>query len=176
MESVFKSQITPDEYAPFYEAYIQLSPETHLKAALELSGKQLAAILDELKTEDLQKAYAPEKWTIADLLVHIFDAEMVFLSRALHIARAPGVALPGYDQDVFVASADANTLTIHQIRELFQYLRKTTLIYLSCLPLSSFTHTGSADGKGVSVRALGFMIVGHQLHHTHILLDRYLNR
>ena len=120
--------------------------------------------------------YAPGKWSIAELLLHIIDAERVFQYRALRIGRGDRTDLPGFDQDLFVNNSEAAHRTLDSLREEYNAVRLSSLLLFQSFTKVQLLSEGSADGQGVSVRALGFMICGHQKHHEEILKSRYLQK
>jgi uncharacterized damage-inducible protein DinB len=160
-------------YAPFYDHYIRLAGRDWLQNGLTDSLEELLDLLLPHQEEWLQHRYAPGKWTVAELLVHVLDAELIFLSRALFIARQPGACLPGYDQDVFVSASRPQQFAKGHLMEIFQKQRDLTIFYFQSFDAHQLSAQGTADGQLVNVMALGAIAVGHMRHHTRILQDRY---
>jgi len=120
-------------------------------------------------------SYAYGKWSVAEVLVHIMDAERVFQYRALRFARNDGTELKGFDQDSYVPQSMANKRNKRDILEEFVALRKSSLMLFKSFDGIQLLRIGVASGTKMSVRALGFVICGHQVHHFKILEERYLS-
>ncbi|WP_224490552.1 DinB family protein [Robertkochia flava] len=166
--------LNKSEYAIFYAPYINVVGAVDLLEELVARQKAFNTILNGLEQHDLGYSYAPGKWTIAELILHIIDAERVFQYRALCIARGDMTSFPGYDQDTYVKASEAEKRSLVSLREEFNAVRAASLALFRSFSSSSMLRVGQADGKDVSVRALGFMISGHQKHHELVLKDRYL--
>ena len=119
-------------------------------------------------------SYADGKWSVAEVLVHLMDAERVFQYRALRFARNDRTELKGFDQDAYVPESSANSRNKKDIEEEFVAIRKSSLKLFGSLGAEELSRSGKANGTSMSVRALGFVICGHQAHHFKIIKDRYL--
>ena len=119
-------------------------------------------------------AYADGKWTIKQVLGHMADTERVFAFRALCFSREH-VSLPGFDQDVYMQKATFNARCLDDIADEFRIVREATLYLLKSMTEEQWLRRGIASGSAVSVRALAYMIAGHEMHHLKILKERYLN-
>lgn len=162
------------EYAPYAIAYIRLLPEDGAVM------KHAAGNFDEIRTlilslpeEVLMYRYAPGKWNIKEILVHIIDTERIFAYRALRIARNDKTPLPGYEQDDYVPASNASERMIDDIIEEYAAVRKSTLTLFQSFREDDFVKTGIANNHPVSVRALAYQIAGHELHHLSIIKERY---
>ena len=118
--------------------------------------------------------YEPNKWTPKDVILHIVDAERIFQYRALRIARCDKTALPGFEENSYVETANANSRTLNSIIEEFKLVRTTTIQLFETFNEHQLLEIGTASDKTISVRALLPIIIGHQLHHQNILNERYL--
>lgn len=118
--------------------------------------------------------YAPDKWSIRQVMNHVNDTERVFVFRALWFARGFDEPLPSFDQDVAVtfAGADARSWASHL--EEFATVRAATMTFFRSLPEGAANRNGIASGNPFSVRALAYIIAGHVEHHLKILRKRYL--
>lgn len=167
------------EYAAFYQNYVQLAGAcTHKEDLLLALQQAMDGFLQTFKNHNaswMNLRYAPEKWTVNEVIQHLLDCEVIFLARALHIARQPGSELPGFDENIFQTNLQHNNITIEGLLEDFQLQRALTTAVLNRISAASLESTGSANGHTVSVRALFNMISGHQIHHQNILKERYLN-
>lgn len=164
-----------DEYDPFYAHYIELAKiyGDGLRA-LEDSKNKLIAVVDNIGEAKAEYRYAIDKWTPKELIQHIIDSEVVFLYRALRIARKDKTALPGFNQDLYVQNSYANDYTLFEIMEQFKLLRLLTILTFTHFHPKTFTYKGVANKNEVTVRALAFIIAGHTLHHAEVLEERYL--
>lgn len=167
-------ELKSNEYGKFYEGYIRVLGAVDLMPEFKARTEAFNRILERLEETDLHYSYAPGKWTIAELILHIIDAERVFQYRALRIGRGDITDLPGYDQDVFVPNCNASGRTLASLKEEFGQVRTAGITLFENFPKEALLRVGRASGDKVSVRALGFMICGHQKHHENILKERYL--
>jgi len=144
----------------------------HLARAREATTK----LVVDLPEEKLLYRYAPGKWTIKEILVHIVDDERIYSYRALRFAREDPTPLPGFEQDPFAVSSQANERPVADVLDEFAAVREATIALYRGLPEAALLRSGVADGKRSTVRALGYHIAGHEAHHVRILQQRYLGR
>ncbi|GAB2943893.1 DinB family protein [Hymenobacter coalescens] len=163
------------EYGAYYDRYIQQIPAgTDPVEQLRAQQAELRAMLENLSDEQALLRYAPGKWSIKETLVHIIDTERVFAYRALRIARADQHPLPGFDQDQFTAYAGADARALADILREYDAQRAATLALLASFTAEAFARVGSASGMPVSVRALVYMLPGHEAHHLQLWRERVL--
>ncbi|HEY8224063.1 MAG TPA: DinB family protein [Pyrinomonadaceae bacterium] len=163
------------ETAPYYFRYIDLVPDGDV---VEILAKQLTetnSFLARISEEESLYRYAPDKWTIRQVLNHLNDTERVFLNRALWFARGFAEPLPSFDQDIGVAGADANRVIWTNLVEEFRHVRLDTLSFFRNLAPVAWSRTGVASGNPFTVRALAYIIVGHTKHHEAVIRERYLS-
>ena len=118
--------------------------------------------------------YADGKWTIKDIIQHIIDAERIFAYRALRFARSDTTALPSFDENTYVEEAQANKRSIQDLLTELLIVRQATLALFKTFSEEQLLKKGTASNNPMSVRALGFVIIGHQNHHQRVFLERYL--
>ncbi len=165
------------EYAQFYDTYIsKVNKNDKLLAELNNSAKQLKAAISQLTEEQLMYKYAPGKWCIKDILMHMIDVERVFLYRAMRFARLDKTPLPFFDEDAYANVAAASKMTIKSILAEFMATRKASITFYNNLPKAAQKHTGIASQATMSVRATAWIIYGHQLHHWGVIQQKYLNK
>lgn len=156
-----------------FERYIALCGEWDLLTALG----QFADLSHFLHVDQLaaraQQRYAPDKWTVASVVQHIIDSERVFSYRALRIARGDTTPLPGFDQDLFAAHDNCAANSWASIAEAFHATRAATQCLYASLPPEALFNTAPCSGIEISAGSLGFVILGHQLHHMRVLRDLY---
>jgi len=160
------------ETAAYYFRYINLVPDGDIITTLEKQLDQTVTFLDTISEEKSLFRYAPDKWSIRQVMNHVNDVERVLLFRALWFARGFTAPLPGFDQEVSSAKADDFAWKSHV--EEFQNVRRATLSFFRNLPAEHWTRRGVADEKPFTVNALSYIIAGHLTHHQNVLRQRYL--
>ena len=164
----------PDEHAPYFSRYIELVPEEDLLGAIETQTRETAALLAGVGEEKAAFRYAPDKWSIKQLVGHVTDAERVFAFRLLAFARGEQSPLPGFDENVYVENAGFDARPFAELLDAFAATRRATLLLLRGLPPEAWTRSGTANEKPISVRAVAYTLLGHELHHVKVLRERYL--
>jgi DinB superfamily len=167
---------TPDasEYAPYYGRYISLVGADDILAALEEQVRGTQALLAGLSEAQGDYRYAPEKWSVKEVLGHLIDTERVFAYRALRVARNDRTPLPGFEQDDYVRYGDFATQQLTSLIEEFVCVRRSNLLLFRQFGPEAWMRRGIADQKEISVRALAYIIAGHELHHRQVLQEKYL--
>ncbi|MEL1244263.1 DinB family protein [Flavobacterium sp. DGU11] len=169
------TDISPDEYAPYQEAYIHLVNEEYtLTEELEISVHNLIHFVREIPMDKYDYRYAEGKWTIKDILQHIIDSERIFAYRALRFSRNDTTPLPGFDENSYAANTDAAKRSINDLLTEMSAVRHANIMMFKSFTAEDLIRKGTASGYTVSVRALGFLLVGHQNHHIKIFKERYL--
>jgi uncharacterized damage-inducible protein DinB len=161
------------EYAPYYDRYISLVQGDNILKALDEQRRQMMLLLSCRDEEDGDFRYAPGKWSAKEVLGHVCDSERVFAYRALRIARADATPLEGFEQDDYVRNGPFASRPLEDLVEDFIAVRRATLSLLRNLDEPAWTRRGLANKNEVSVRALAYMIAGHELHHRRILEEKY---
>lgn len=167
----------PGEYPPYADMYIRLLPDDgrildHLWDNFRAARKFVRAI----PGERLTHRYAPGKWSIKQILVHIIDDERIYAYRALRFARGEKLGLTGFDQDAYAAASEADRRSLDSILQEWETVRLATIALFANLPEASLTRIGHGSGSAsdASVRALAYHIAGHEQHHLHVIRERYL--
>jgi hypothetical protein len=164
----------PNEAASYYSTYTDLVSSDNVLEAIETQMEETLSFLSSVSEEQSLHRYAPEKWSIRELVNHFNDTERVFLYRALWFARGFSDPLPSFDQDIGVAGAGANQVSWAQHLEEFRTIRLATISFFRNLPSDAWMRSGIASDNSVTVRALAYIIAGHVTHHTAIIRERYL--
>ena len=165
-----------DEAVEYYHGYISQAGSGDIVQLMRSQREEAAAYLRGITEERSLYRYAPEKWSIAQVLSHINDTERVFAFRALWFARGFESPLPSFDQDIAVTAADADVRPWSDHIGEFQAIRSSTLALFASLPTEAWMRRGVASGNPFTVRALAYIIVGHVNHHIRVLGERYLNQ
>lgn len=163
----------PGEYAPYYDRYISLIPGTEILATLDSQRRQMMLLLSGRDEADGDFRYAPDKWSAKQVLGHVCDTERIFAYRALRIARGDRTPIEGFEQDDYVRNGPFVQLPISEIIDDYIAVRRATLTLLRNLDEPAWTRRGIANKNEVSVRALAYIIAGHELHHRRILEEKY---
>jgi hypothetical protein len=162
------------EYAPYYGKYITLVAGDNVVAALEDQPRQTLALLSGLSEEQGDFRYAPDKWSIKEMLGHVIDAERVFSYRALRFARHDGTPLASFEQDDYVRAGGFGDRRLVDLIEEFVAVRRATVWLFRTLSPDAWMRRGVASGNPVSVRAVAYIVAGHELHHRAVLQEKYL--
>lgn len=165
----------PGEYPPYFDTYISLVKGEHLYDELFQSYIDTMELVTSLDAETLFYRYAPGKWTILDIVQHIIDSERIFNYRALCFARNDATALPGFEENDYAANGNATRRDINDLVRELSLVRASTIELFKSFDEEMMNRKGTANGKVVSVRALLFAILGHELHHRKIIQERYMN-
>lgn len=165
----------PGEYAPYTIMYIDLVPNDgqvlkHLRDHLAAT----LAFIRSFPAEKLATPHQPGEWTIQEILVHLSDSERIFAYRALRIARQDTTPLAGFEQDDYVPTSRANTRGLASILEEYAAVRLATVTMFESFEEDVYTRTGIASENRVSVRALAYIIAGHEQHHMNSIRENYL--
>jgi hypothetical protein len=164
----------PSEYAEYYGRYIGLVPEDDLCAAMAAQTEATLAFLRALPEAAGDHRYAPGKWSIKEVVGHVMDAERVFAMRALFFARLDAAALPGFEQDDWVNAATFDAQPLDELIAEFEHVRRGNLYFLKHLSAEAWRRRGTASGYDFSVRALAYVMLGHERYHLEVLRTRYL--
>ncbi|AXT49911.1 DinB family protein [Aquimarina sp. BL5] len=169
-----QSLLTSGEYNPYYGVFIDQAENANILIGLQQSKQKFIDFVNTISDEKLTYAYAEGKWTIAEVLQHIIDTERIFSYRALRFARNDKSPLIGFDQDEYVPNSNANNYSRQELIEDFEAARNNTVGLFKSFTQNMLTEIGEASGSPMSVRAIGYVLSGHQKHHLHVIKDRYL--
>jgi hypothetical protein len=162
-----------DEIPAHYVGYIANVPEDDPVAVLATQIDVTATLLRGLSETDALKRYAPGKWSVKEIVGHLADTERIMAYRALRIARGDETPLAAFDENAYVPPAKFDARPLADLIADLRTVRTATLALFRTFDADSWRRRGTASGKPVSVRALGYMIPGHERHHVKILKDRY---
>ena len=164
----------PSTYAAYYETYINKVPQNNVNEALKMNTDAFIDFLESLTEEKSDYAYAPGKWTLKEVLLHLSDAEHIFSYRALRIARNDQTPLSGFEENEYVPFSNASYRTLASIIDELKAVRASTQILFSSFDAEGLARLGTASNHPVGVLAIGFIIAGHTYHHMQIIKERYL--
>lgn len=161
------------EYAAHFHVYIGLVPEGSLIDILNEQTERLQKLYGSIREADGDYRYAPEKWTVKEVLGHVIDTERIMSYRMLRVARGDRTPLPGFNEGDFVRGAEFGRLSIARLLEQFIAVRRATLELIESLPEHAWEREGEVAGYPATARALAYVIAGHERHHTQLLQERY---
>ncbi len=164
----------PDEYAEHYHHYVELVPDGHIVGTLEMQIEEAIEFLHGPAATRPDFAYAPGKWTVKQVIGHVADAELIFLSRALRIARSDRTPQPAFDENAYVDNANFAERQYHGLVDDLGANRHASVRFFRGLSPEMWARRGIASGHEISVRAIAWIIAGHEIHHRRILQERYL--
>lgn len=163
-----------DEYAAYYQKYVALLPDSDVVAILSSQLDSTTALLGSIDETKAGSRYAPDKWSIKELVGHLIDTERVFAYRAMRFARNDQTPVSGFEQDDYVLHGEFDSRTLADLAAEFEHLRRSNIHFFQGLGEGAWGRRGTANDSEVSVRALAHIIGGHEAHHVNILRTRYL--
>jgi uncharacterized damage-inducible protein DinB len=167
---------TENEYAPYYHKYIERVPDDDVRSILRIQLDDTLALLRPLTEEQAGIRYAEGKWSIRQVIGHMTDVERIMAYRALRIGRADETPLAGFDENVYAQTGEFDRRTLRSLLAELELTRASTAAFFHNLPEAAWERRGTANNYPVSVRAIAYIIAGHELHHREILQERYLRR
>lgn len=167
---------TPEssEYAPYYGRYISLVSGSDILTTLRTQLPETAKLFSTLSEASGEFRYAPDKWSIKEMLGHLTDSERVFAYRALRIARNDRTPIEGFEQDDYVRYGSFHQCRLAELVEEFEHVRQASLDLFRNLNQEAWMRRGIANKNEISVRALAYIVAGHELHHRNVLREKYL--
>ncbi len=158
----------------FYHNYISQVPENNLEEAFSEGTTAFIQFIETIPPEKYDYRYAEGKWTVKEVLQHIIDAERIFGYRALRFARKDPTFLPGFDENSYAENAGADKREWNPLVEEFKVVRMASEYLFASFDDEQLDATGTANNNSIYVLGIGFIVVGHSLHHLKILKERYL--
>jgi uncharacterized damage-inducible protein DinB len=166
----------PNEYAPFAGVYVDLvATDGRILQHLSDNFKAVQQLAAALSEEQLLHRYAPGKWTIKEVLVHLVDDERIYAYRAMCFARGEQQSLPGFEQEDYAANSGANERSLESIMEEYEAVRRSTIALFGSFTDEALARWGNANGYMCTVRGLLYHLAGHELHHLRIIKEKYLS-
>ncbi|QFF99130.1 DinB family protein [Psychrobacillus glaciei] len=164
-----------NEYAPYYSTYVQLVAEGDFIQTLQHQIEVTITLLQDISDQQALYRYAPEKWSLKEVIGHMADTERIMGFRLLSIARGETVALPGYNDNEYVRNASFDKESVEDLLQNLYIVRQSTIHLIKSLLSKDFLRRGTANNSEVTVRALIVIIAGHELHHCNIIRERYIS-
>jgi uncharacterized damage-inducible protein DinB len=169
------TDLEASEYAPYQASYITGVDDAYtLTEELEISLHNFIHFVQDIPMGKHDYRYAEGKWTIKEIIQHVIDAERIFAYRALRFSRNDTTELPGFDENSYVDNAHADNRGLQDLLTEMSAVRHANIMMFKSFTAEDLMRKGIASGYSVSVRAFGFLIIGHQNHHMRIFKERYL--
>ena len=168
------TELKNTEYAPFYAGYIETASNVNMLEELEICLHDFIKFIQDIPMDKFDYRYAEGKWTIKEIIQHVIDTERIFSYRALRISRGDQTALPGFDENDYVDNTNANGRHLQSLLTELSIVRQSTLALFKSFSDEQLKRLGTASNSNISVRAIGFILIGHQKHHQKIFKERYL--
>jgi transposase len=167
------SRPSDTEFSSYYNGYVSLVPDGDIVTTLETQLVDSIAYFVSIPKDHETFRYAPEKWSIREVLGHLIDAERVFAYRAFTFSRSEGAALPGFDEGSFIARSGYAGTPLRDLLSEFEHIRRSSILMYQALPTDAWLRRGVANNNEVTVRALAWITAGHERHHRAVLKSRY---
>jgi hypothetical protein len=161
------------EYAPYYEKYVSLVPDEDVLVSLDQQLAETLILLRGVSENHGTFRYEPSKWSMKEVLGHIIDTERIMSYRALRIARSDRSPLSGFEQDDYVKNGGFDQRSVASLAREFEQVRRASISLFRNLDPEAWERRGVANNAEVSVRALAYIIAGHELHHKALLREKY---
>nr|WP_027416699.1 DinB family protein [Aneurinibacillus terranovensis] len=162
------------KYNPYYDRYICLVPEENVRDILTKHLEKTTKLLSDIPEQRANYRYASGKWSLKEVLGHITDNERIMSYRLLRIARGDKTPLAGYNQDDFIRGSSFDSHKLSELIEDYMFVRRSTLTLLRGLSEEAWSRRGFVNNSELSVKALAYIIAGHELHHIKVIKEKYL--
>jgi uncharacterized damage-inducible protein DinB len=167
------SRPSATEYGSFHQTYINYTSGKDYSILVQQYNDRIIDAWNAIPTEKINFAYAPDKWTIRQMLQHVIDTERIFSYRALSIARGETTPMMGFDENAYAQKATAGQRNWKEMIGEWKIVRQSTNMLFASFTEEDLKQKGTASNLPLSVNASGFIIFGHALHHLHVLKERY---
>ena len=164
-----------NEYPSYYNRYIELVESDDILTVLENQNREMSELLDRFGEEAAAFRYTPEKWSVKEVIGHIIDVERIFTYRALRFARNDKTPLAEFDDEEYIKHANFDMRTLIDIADEFRVVRESTLTLFYSFEDEIYDRLGTTSGYKFTVRAIPFIIAGHEAHHRHVIREKYMS-
>lgn len=171
---MFLNQLESVEYPTNIKVYLDILDNVHLIEFLEISLSDFIKFVQNIPLDKFDYRYAEGKWTIKDIVQHLIDSERIFCYRALRFSRNDRTELSSFDEVLFSHTTDSNKRSIQELLADLSAVRYATLSLFKSFSKEQLLRSGSVSSNRISVRAIGFLILGHQKHHQLVFKEKYL--
>lgn len=162
------------EYPSYFEGYIKLVPNGEIVSILQENLLGTISLFQGIPVSNGDFQYAPDKWSIKEVLGHMTDTERIMSVRLLRFGRGDSTPLPGFNENIYVKGANFNQRTLENLLDEFTVTRNATITLIQNMSEESWGRKGLSNNHETTARSLAYMITGHELHHCQIIRERYL--
>jgi hypothetical protein len=162
------------EFAEYYSRYIDLVPDGDVLGTLATKIHGTVITLRGVSDADSLKRYEENKWSVREVVGHMIDAERIFAYRALRFARNDQTPLPGFEQDDYIGPAKFDARPWFALISELEAVRQSNLAMFRGFPQDAWPRQGVANDQSTSVRAIAYIVAGHERHHMRVLREKYL--
>ena len=153
---------------------IILVEQDNLKEAFSKHADAIS-FLKSIPEENWSFRYAPGKWSIRQVVQHMIDAERIFCNRALVIARKDvTTSLVSFDGDAYEAASKADNRSKNDLISELAVVQQSSRKLFESFDDEQLQTRGFVADYTIDVNALGFVVIGHILHHLKIIKEQYL--
>lgn len=163
------------ESAKYFFTYINKVSGDDIMHLLKEGKQKAIKLFNNISPEKWEFRYEENKWNIKQVLIHLIDSERVFAYRALRIARGDKTPLPGFEQDLFVTFCEDDKRSVQSIIDEYSSVRDASIVLFENFTEKMMNQSGTASENIMTPRAAAFIIAGHEIHHTEVIKERYLN-
>ncbi|MCX6206136.1 MAG: DinB family protein [Bacteroidetes bacterium] len=163
-----------DECGNFYQGYLDAATGNSVEELLSIHPETIKKGILEIPNEKADYSYGPGKWTIKQMLQHMIDTERVFSYRALRISRNDATPMAGFDENQYADHAPVAHRSIEELKKELLLLREASDLMIGSFSEAQLNNRGIASNASITLRAVCFIIYGHNLHHLRILKERYI--
>ncbi|HJV48247.1 MAG TPA: DinB family protein [Geothrix sp.] len=164
----------PGEYSEGYAPYIAAAPEGDPIALLQAQADEVAKLFAGLTEAQGAYKYAPGKWSLKDLIQHLSDGERIFAYRCLRIGRGDATPLPGWEENDYAATAQADARSLADLLAEFQATRAGSITLFRGMPAEAWGRQGTTNNRSITARCIPYICLGHAAHHLAVIRERYL--
>ncbi|MDQ0229322.1 DinB family protein [Metabacillus malikii] len=165
-----------NEYDDYFKRYVELVPDGNIFSLLKEQINETKRLLSSLSEEQLHYRYMDNKWSIKEIIGHLTDGERMLSHLLLCIARGENSSYAGFDKDKYIMNGSFDNLSIELLLAHYQAVRTSTIALLNTLGSNVWLNQGIALHSPITVRALAWIIVGHEIHHRNIIIEKYINK
>ena len=167
-----RSDISP--MPEYFDRYINRVEDKELEEVFQDSLGEIDELTETLNEEQGDYRYAEGKWTLKEIIQHLIDFERIFCYRTLIFARRDKTVPPVFDQDLLSNNSGANNRTLASLLKELRVVRLSTIEMFKSFDDKTLLNKGTNWKYEMSVLAMGFLTIGHQAHHFHVIRTKYL--
>ncbi|CAN5520385.1 DinB family protein [soil metagenome] len=161
------------EYPEYYKEYVNMVETEDIISYLEDQQKSTNELLKNITNEQSLSRYKENKWSIREIVGHLSDAERIFSTRVLRIARNDITPQPGFEENEYVLNAHFDNIKFVDLINSLYYQRASDVALFRTLNEEELLRTGIANNGVFSVRAMIYVIAGHEKHHIDFMKKNY---